>query len=82
MHRLVVCGEGGDLEPNSCEARHDTAHRPWTGSPGVAALSLLYILASLETSGGSMFMAHVVLFYDHLLQGFIGYRLRRLQASR
>jgi hypothetical protein len=67
MHRLTECGEGGDLELNSLEARHDTAHRPSTDSPGVAALSLLYILASPETSGGNMFVAHVVLFYDHLL---------------
>jgi hypothetical protein len=63
----VECGEGGDLELNSCEARHDTAHRLSTGSPGVAAMSLLYIFASPETSGGSMFVAHVVLVCDQLL---------------
>jgi hypothetical protein len=62
MHRLMDCGEGRDLELNSCEVRHDTVHRPSTGSPGVAALSLLYILASPETSGGSIFVAHMVLF--------------------
>lgn len=62
MHRLMECGEGGDLELNSCEDRHDTAHRLSTGSPGVAALSLLHILASPETYGGNMFVAHTVLF--------------------
>jgi len=82
MHRLMECGEGGDLELNSCKARHDIAHRPSTGSPGVAALSLLYILASPETSGGSLFVAHMVLSYDHLLWGFIGYYSCRLHASR
>jgi hypothetical protein len=67
MHRLMKCGQSGDLELNSCEAQHDTEHSPSTGSPRVAALYLFYILVSPETSGGSMFVAHMVIFYDHLL---------------